>query len=260
MRKIALLGFGKIAESLLKAILTVADKKNIYVYSENGVRWKAFSEKENGFPRVESYQEAVEAADFIFCCVKTEGVIPLLKRCHFKKHQVVFYLSPSLVIDKIEQEVSIPVVQCIPSITVECQKGTTLFCYGKFLEKEKQDEIHCFFSTFSNVVVVSEKNIFPATILTSCMPAFIAKIIEDFAIFTSNEFEISKESAESMLCGAMQGTSELILKGVYTPHEVVEQVATQGGVTEKGIAVMSPLNFQLIEKLISATMGRRPDE
>ena len=73
------------------------------------------------------------------------------------------------------------VTRVVPSLTGEMQAGVTLLCHNEKVSRKAAHEIEELISALGTVVVINEEDIDVATDLTSCGPALITVLMEEFA-------------------------------------------------------------------------------
>ncbi len=130
----------------------------------------------------------------------------------------------------------------------------SLFASNRLVNDTQRDSLRLLLDALGTAEEVSEESIETATILTSSAPGLIAGILEAFAqaaVRTSPELGI--DTARRMLTETLAGTS-LLLKGQELGFDqLIERVATKGGITEEGLAVLGRTLPQAFDDLFAMT-------
>ena len=151
------------------------------------------------------------------------------------------------------------------------RKGVTLVKHNKKVELEEKLFVEDLFNEFSYVkridnpiylnedeesipVIDSEMEI--STIISSCGPAFIAKMIESFAEVCDEMTNISKEEAEDMIVKTIIGTSLLKEDQSLSNEEIINKVATKKGITQEGVDFLDKKMNKIIKNLIKSLLTR----
>jgi len=90
-------------------------------------------------------------------------------------------IAACLPIEQISRFFSGGITRVVPSLTGEMSSGVTLLCHNSAVTHSAAQEIEELFRALGNVVVTDEENFEVASDLTSCGPALIAVLIEEFS-------------------------------------------------------------------------------
>ena len=94
------------------------------------------------------------------------------------------------------------------------------------------------------------------TIISSCGPAFIAEMIEKFAQSCSELTNIPKEEAEKILLKTIIGTALLKEDQSLSNEEIINKVATKGGITQEGVDLLDKKINKISKDLIKTLLNR----
>ena len=151
------------------------------------------------------------------------------------------------------------------------RKGVTLIKHNKKVELEEKLFIEDIFNEFSyvkriddpiyynedDVVVPSnDPELEISTIISSCGPAFIAKMIESFAQACDDMTNISKEEAEDMIVKTIVGTSLLKDDQSLSNDEIINKVDTKKGITQEGVDLLDKKMNKISKDLIKTLLNR----
>jgi pyrroline-5-carboxylate reductase len=154
------------------------------------------------------------------------------------------------------------------------RKGVTLVKHNSKVELQERLFVEDLFNEFSYVRRIDnpiyfneeENNLDPSdnelemsTIISSCGPAFIANMIEKFAQTCSESSTMSKEEVEDMILKTVIGTAMLKDDQGLSNEDIINKVATKGGITQEGVDLLDK-KFNKISKALIKTLLTRYDE
>ena len=186
--------------------------------------------------------EEVILSDILFLCVRSEDALQVLKTLNgFKGHLVSINGGVSL--NDLSSVYSGPITKAMPSITVEIGRGITLVCHNSICDTS--EVIEQLFSLICNVMVFPEDQFPDAENITGCSPAFFAK----FAQLLSELSNIPLEKSLHMAKETLIATALLLDDEDMSLDQIISDVATEGGITEKGLSVMAEELPRVIKKM-----------
>lgn len=253
--KVGIIGYGNMASAMLNGLLAhgTLSPSDVIVSSRTLSRMAPLVER---WPEVEITTDnglAARTSDLLFICVRSEQVPAVM-------NEVRPSLSPSGHLVLINGGVSIsdidsaaPVSKVIPSITAEVGRGVTLVHHRDDVGPEERGRLEDLFSSIGQVRVVDEGRLDAGTCLTSCGPAFIATIIEHFARSAEGR-GYTYDEALVMLTETVLATASMMGTG-RSPSSICGAVATEGGITEKGLEVMRRDLPALFDEVMDVVLG-----
>ena len=94
--------------------------------------------------------------------------------------------------------------------------------------------------------------------MTGCMPGFTSAIINCFVDEAMKHVSsLSAEQISEMICHTIKGTTTILLEQKINFRELIEKVATKGGITEEGIKVIDAKFPAIAENVLSNTLLKR---
>lgn len=166
-------------------------------------------------------------------------------------------LNGSVSFATIEKVIHCKTSKVIPSITAEINKSQTLVCHNKLVTLEDKTLIKDILNKFGTVIELPESEMGMGSELVSCMPGFMASIFDVLCNSAKKPTEISEKQIVEMVLKTLEATSSLMLNKNYTFENVVDRVATKGGITQDGTSVVYE-NFPAIaDELFQKTLEKR---
>ncbi|WP_332450517.1 pyrroline-5-carboxylate reductase family protein [Methanoculleus sp.] len=149
-----------------------------------------------------------------------------------------------------------PVTRVIPTITSTVGQGTTLVCHGQRVGTDDARRVEEVFSSIGDVMPVREEDLAAATLLSSCGPGLLAAIIEELAGATARASGLPPDRALLLATEMVAGTAAYLRETGRVPGDLVGEVATGGGVTEVGVAVLRERLPGVFDGMVAAMLER----
>jgi pyrroline-5-carboxylate reductase len=228
--------------------------------SKTMVSARALAEK-TGITAVGANRTVAEGADVLFICVK-----PLVVRRVIAEVRDV--LRPGTLLISIAGCVTLEdlrawagesarCVRVIPSVTAEQDAGVSLVAWGRNVRPEDRTLVLSLLNAIGTAVETDEKDFDPYTDLTSCGPALIASLVQEFAQAAVRTGAVRPEMAEFLAKETMIGTAKILDAEKMTFDEVIVRVATKGGTTEEGVKVIRARLPGVMDEMLRAMDAKR---
>ena len=132
-----------------------------------------------------------------------------------------------------------PIIRCMPNIPISKGSGIITFASNHYISSYHRSKIMMLMKGPSNIWFNNENEIDKSTALSGCGPAFMAKIIQ-YYIEAGIKIGLNAKESKDLVLETMRGTINIIedndhLDIVENTNEIIEQVASKGGATEKGL-------------------------
>lgn len=259
METIGIIGYGSMADMMVQKWLDKgvlhASQFMIHTRSETE-RLQQLKEK-NQHVNIRSLDDISASCDVVFVCVPPLAVLDVLDQLSpAKKSLHIVSVAAAVTLDKLMQHTNQPVSRYIPTLTSAVGTGVSLVAHGETAGQEVQERLHRLLSAFSIVREVEEDRFDAASNLTSSSPGFIAAIFEEMARAAVRNSELSLEEAYEFLTYALLGTGQVLVEHGLTFAETVNRVATKGGITGEGAAVIQQQAPQMFDDLFTQTMKK----
>ncbi len=259
--RLGIIGYGNIGELICKNL------EDINFLNENtlNVSNKTYSKIKSLNPKINTYKsniELVKNSDIIFISVKSPDLINVLSEisAYVTEDKYIVHSSAGITFEQLSDVYSGEVSVVIPSIASwvnekQQKTGISIFYHNKNVSNKNKQYIEELFSQFSNVITTDNYNDLESlTIVTSCMPAFIAFINMIFTEELCKNSDLNYDDVYRCLIETTASTTNILSLNVLTSQEIINKVATKQGITQKGLNYLNckmPLILQeLFEKLM----------
>jgi pyrroline-5-carboxylate reductase len=107
------------------------------------------------------------------------------------------------------------------------------------------------------VIELPEREMGMGSELVSCMPGFLAAIFQEMCASAKKHTSLSEDEIARMVLHTVVGTGTLMIEKEYSFHDVVERVATKGGITEERTKVIEAQFPKVADDLFDKTLEKR---
>jgi len=234
--RIAILGTGKIGESLL-AGLRSSDWADIVATSRRQERADELHER-HGVETTTSNEEAIRGADVVVLAVKPQDIEVLLGEIGhlLTPEQTVLSIAAAIPTAKIERHVAndVPVVRAMPNAPATVHEGIAGMCAGRHAGRDHMERAGTVLRAVGDVVEVPEEHMDAITAVSGSGPAYYALLAEAM-IEAGILLSLSREVSTKLVVQTMLGTAKLLRDENMHPVELRETVTSPGGTTIRAI-------------------------
>jgi pyrroline-5-carboxylate reductase len=237
--KVAILGGGKIGESLLAGLLSSGwrEPDGVVVTGRRDERLEALSAR-YGVPVTRDNAEAVAGAVLIVMSVKPQDIEALLSEVSgvVTTEQTVLSVAAAIPTAAIERHLSgdIPVVRAMPNAPSTVHEGIAGICAGSHASEEHLQLAEEALAHLGAVVRVAEPYMDAVTAVSGSGPAYFALLAEAM-IEAGILLGLGREVSTQLVVQTMFGTAKLLRDEKMHPVELREAVTSPGGTTINAI-------------------------
>jgi pyrroline-5-carboxylate reductase len=238
-RRIAILGGGKIGESLLAGLLSSGwrDASEIVVTGRRDERVAELRER-YGVQATLSNPEAVARSAIVVIAVKPQDFDTLLGEIGglLTPEQTVLSVAAAIPTAMIEARVAdgVPVVRAMPNAPATVHEGVAGVCAGAHADDAHLALAEEVLAHVGSVVRVPERYMDAVTAVSGSGPAYYALLAEAM-IEAGILLGLSREVSTQLVVQTMLGTAKLLRDEKMHPVELREMVTSPGGTTIRAI-------------------------
>jgi pyrroline-5-carboxylate reductase len=258
-KKIAVLGAGKLGETLIKGLLEarVIDIANVRITAGHQQRLDQMRERFNVAGSL-SNKVASATADIIILAVKPQTVAIVLSEIGdaLRPSQILISVAASVSTAFIEKHLAaaVPVIRAMPNTPCLLKKGMTGIAPGKNASAEHLELAKFIFDAVGRSIVADEKHMDAITGLSASGPAFIYIVIESLAE-AGVKVGLPRDIATELAAQTVVGAGSMVLETSEHPAKLKDMVTTPAGCTIDGILELEEggLRVTLIKAVVKAT-------
>lgn len=263
VKKLALVGAGKIGEALLSGILSSQLVPVTRVVATDADRTRAdYIGEKYGVRTYTNNRQAVAGADLVLLCVMPQRVKDILREIRKDVRQGVLVISvaASVTTRLIEQELDrgVRVVRVMPNTPCLIRQGMSALCRGKHATDEDLKIAQAIFGSMGRAVVVDERHMDAITGLSASGPAYVYMIIESLAE-AGVKLGLPRELSTELSAQTLLGASAMVLHTGEHPAKLKDMVTTPAGCTIDGVLELEEggLRVTLIKAVVRAAERAR---
>lgn len=263
VRKLALIGAGKLGEGLLSGLLSsqLIPAKRAVVTVAHQPR-ADYLAKQYGVKAGTDNRAAVRGAELVLICLKPQQVKGFLHEVkkELSKDALIISAAASVTTGLIERELGHParVVRSMPNTPCLIRQGMTAIARGKHATDEDVKTAQAIFGSMGRTVVVDEKHMDAITGLSASGPAYVYMIIESLAE-GGVKLGLPRELSTELSAQTLLGASSLVLHTGEHPAKLKDMVTTPAGCTIDGLIELEEggLRVTLIKAVVRAAERAR---
>jgi pyrroline-5-carboxylate reductase len=237
--KVAILGAGKIGESLLSGLLSSGWRtpEEIIVTSRRAERVEELVER-YGVRGTTSNVEAVPGADVIVVAIKPQDFDAVLGEIGpvVSEGQTILSVAAAITTASIEARLpaGVPVVRAMPNAPSTVHEGIAGICAGAHSDEEHLALAEEVLSHLGAVVRVEERYMDAVTAVSGSGPAYFALLAEAM-IEAGILLGLTREISTQLVVQTMFGSAKLLRDEKMHPVELREMVTSPGGTSIRAI-------------------------
>ncbi len=234
-RKVAILGAGRIGESLISGLLSAGwrDPSEVAATSRRAERVAELRER-YGIEATLSNHDAAAGASLVVIAVKPQDIETLLGEIGtlILPEQTVLSVAAAIPTARIEKRLSanVPVVRAMPNTPSTVHEGMAGLCAGAHAGDDHLDLAEEALSHLGAVVRVPEESMDAITAVSGSGPAYFALLAEAM-IEAGILLGLSREISTQLVVQTMLGTAKQLRDEKMHPVELREMVTSPGGTT-----------------------------
>jgi len=258
--KVGFIGFGSMGGVLLRSLLRYRAliEQEVMVATRSREKLSGFVSKYPGMEVSKTNTRIADECSTIVLCVgaaDVKGVIEEIKP-HLIEDAHIIYISGGLAIENVAKLYDGKITKIIPAVTCGTQSCVTLIHHNDKVTEAEKGMVGQWFSKLGRVKEIDGDQFEIGADMTSCAPAFMAAMMKYFAAEAVKHSSFTPEEAEEMVRITMLGTATLLSKRKIPFDNMINRVATEGGITQEGLKVLDEKLPDVFNELFMATLHK----
>jgi pyrroline-5-carboxylate reductase len=258
MKKIGIIGYGSMGKMLLCKFSESGMLSKEHLFVANRTVEKIPEEAER-YTICASNKDLAVMSDIVFLCVRPgdiKTVLDEIAEC-VKDESLIVSLNGSIPFAFLENRKKHKYAKVIPGVTAEINRSQTLITYNQSVTEQDRNDLEMLLSFIGNTIVLPEEEMGMGSELVSCMPGFIASMFDVICTSAQKHTSIPSKQIKEMVLSTLTATGELMLEKKMDFEEVVERVATKGGITAVGADIIYEKFPQVSDEMFEKTLEKR---
>ena len=254
--KIGIIGYGSMGKMLLRKFSESGIAKQDLLVS-NRTREKL--REAEAIAEAADNRELAAKADMIFLCIRPSDFKAVLEEIReaVRPGALIVSLNGSIPFRSIHRVTGNQTAKVIPSVTAEIGKSQTLVCFDADTSPQNQAALKKLLACLGEVIELPEHEMGMGSELVSCMPGFFAAVCDVICQSAQAHTAIPEAQIIWMVLSSVCAAGELMLQKDMSFADVVESVATKGGITQEGTSVIYERFPQISDLLFEKTLEKR---
>lgn len=237
-KRLLIIGAGRMAQAIMEGLQN--KREFVLLVANNGNEERLdFVREKYGVATTDCWQREAKEMDMILLAMPPdvhELILTQLKG--MISGQLVITIAGGISPSYLEAMLpaGTPVVSVLPNTAAKLGQSMTLFALGQYVSKEHRQWTETLLSGIGQYEQVSEKQMDELTAITGSAPAFIYRVAQALEKITL-ESGVTHEQARKLVSQMIAGSAAMLLTNT-DPQSLADQVATPGGSTAAGLAVL----------------------
>lgn len=262
MIRIGFIGYGSMGSMMLQGFIKsgVIAPNEIIVSTRTKSKLVAIKNNFIGVNIAQDNIEVAQKAQYLFVCVEPIEVQNVLREIigFVNTESIIISIAGTVSMKNIENLGHAKVIRLIPSLTSEVGEGISLVCHNEHISDEEANYIELLLNGISKVKRIGEADFDIATELTSCAPGLFAAILDEFVKSAlRQDSTLCEKDVEDMVIQTFYGTAKVMLEKNMGFEDMIQRVATKGGITEEGVKVLRTDLPEAFDKVFEETLKKR---
>lgn len=262
--KLAFIGSGNMGSAIIRGFMDRGGvlPNDIFVYDKEHTNYPSL--QKCGVNTFDSLEAAINLADFIFLCVKPQGVASVVSECcslNIGNNSVFVSIAASVSTEMIcsAAKKAIPVIRTMPNTPMLIGEGAIAVCKNDLVDNKKFANVCRLFSSIAAVSVMDESLLNPIISVSGSSPAYVYYFIKSI-LDAAVEQGITREQALPLIIQTIIGSAKMVEQADCSIEELIARVCSPKGTTLEAMNVLRDDGFSdLIYKAMLAC-SKRADE
>ena len=252
MKRIALIGAGHLAKSLVKGLSKQTPAASLMVSDIAQAKCEALKKE---FPAIQVYKENAEMislCDTVVLCVKPDRVKTVcidIQKPLAQNNTLLISVAAGITLPTLHDWLQLeqqPILRCMPNLAVAVGAGMSVLCANIHLSHEHRSFGESIFGAVGKTAWLDNENLMDCvTALSGSGPAYFFRVIQAMEQ-AAQQLGMDPELARLLSEQTAVGAAQFAQSDSATPAVLCQKVASKGGTTESALAVLEQAGIDQI--------------
>lgn len=264
--RIALIGYGNIAHSLLKGLLAAGfNGADIRISDSTPSKFKEIKQQSKEIQTFASNLSAIKDTSIVILCVKpdvSQTVCVEIKDTLMRQPVLLVSVAAGVSLNLLQRWTSKtqPIIRCMPNTPSSVGCGMSALYANRCVVNEHKKLVEAIFATVGSTIwLENEKEMHIVTALSGSGPAYFFRLTEAFEK-AANKLACPPELARKLAIETLYGAAALAIKSRFDLATLREQITSKGGTTERGLQVLEQMDIDQIARSVLEAATERSTE
>ncbi len=262
-RKIAVIGVGNMARSIISGILSSKmSVDSFYLYDKYPEACDTFLSVSNVFVS-DSIENAVSSAECILLSVKPQNypeVLEAIRKVPSHEKKLYISIAAGITVKSVSEALGgAVVIRVLPNLPMTVGEGVSAICKNENASLLDFDFVTEIFNCAGSTIIIDESEMNRIIGATSSSPAYVFKFIDAICKGASAQ-GLDGDALLNAVCDVVIGSAILLKNSSDSPSELISKVASKGGTTEQALIKLDEGNFEKIIEDAMKACTYRADE
>lgn len=229
--KIGIIGVGKMASAIIQGLKTTDHE--IIISGSSLARSKEIAEQLE-VAYAQSHQDLIDSVDLVILGIKPQMFEKVLAPLSIDKP--ILSMAAGITLERLASmtKQDLPLIRIMPNINAQILKSSTAICANEHVSDDLFTEAKAIVESFGTAFVIAEKDFDTFTALAGSSPAYIYLFIEALAK-AGVKYGLPKKQALAIVAQTVMASSQNLIEGSDTPHDLIDKICSPGGTTIAGL-------------------------
>ena len=256
--KVGIIGYGSMGSMIYQRLYDARLTEGLDLYVAN----RTFSKikKLKGECTVCSTNtELASECGLVFICVRPADIPDVLAEIApvLQDDALTVSLNVNISFETLEAIADRKYAKVLPGVTAEIGRSQTLVCFNDKVPEDDRIMLKHLMKRLGDVYELRENEMGMGSELVSCMPGFMGAIFDVICKAAEDNLSFTAEEILRMVRNTFAATGALVTEKDMSFREIVERVATPGGITQEGTAVIYEKFPEIADDMFRVTLEKR---
>lgn len=255
-----ILGLGKMGSALVEGFLKAeaVSEEFICIYDIDPQKTKKLQKRWPQISIANNEQQLARQVELLFLVIEPADVFDILQKIksELAANTHLISVSAGVTLSNLQSVVPNMISKIIPAIVFKNQAGVTLLAHNDQVSYSAALYLEELLKKVCALRIIDEKDFEAMGNLSSVAPALFSYLMMEYARLGAKYAQIDLQEAAAILRETMLATALTLEKDQLSFEEMINAVATEGGITQTGISDLQQEFPALAARFFKVTLAK----